>query len=132
MIFAGPARPPYVETIELVIEAGTLTRRSAPELCARLDALAEASPAEVVVCDVGAVTRPDLGAVEALARLHVTARRRGRRIRLRNPSAALLELLDLSGLLQVLPLGIEAVGEPEHREEALGVQEAVETGDPPV
>ncbi len=120
----------------LVIE-GPLSREAAPELCERLKALADTSPVEVVVCDVGAVTAPGLGAIEALARLHVTARRHGRCLHLRNTPAALRELLDLTGLLHVVPLGVEPLGveplgQPEHREEPLGVEEGVEADDPSV
>lgn len=42
--------------------------------------------------------RPDLGAVEALARLQPVARRLGCSIRLRDACWELLELLDLAGL----------------------------------
>src|SRR5690606_37866966 len=80
----------------------------------------------VVVCDVGGLGPPGLAAVHLLARLQLTARRRGGRIRLRDPSPALCALLDLVGLR------FETEGQPEQREPPLGVQEAVEPGDPAV
>ena len=80
----------------------------------------------VVVCDVAGLGPPGLAAVNLLARLQLTARRAGGRIRLRDPSAALCALLDLVGLR------FETEGQPEQREPPLRVQEAVEPGDPAV
>ena len=90
----------------------------------------ERSGADVLVCDVAEVTRPDAGTIEALARLQLTARRLGCQMRLRDPSRELRELLDLFGLDDVLR--VEPVRQPEQREEPLGVEERVEMGDPPV
>ena len=53
-------------------------------------------------CDVAGV-EPDAVTVDALARLQLAARRRGCEVRLRHPSAALLELIELMGLTHVLP-----------------------------
>jgi ABC-type transporter Mla MlaB component len=89
---------------------------------------------EVVPCDVRSVTRPDAAAIDALARLQLIARRRGRRIGLRNASPELQELLAAVGLSEVLPCaegsGLETVGEAEQREPAGGVQEEGDAGDP--
>ena len=89
---------------------------------------------EVVPCDVRSVARPDAAAIEALARLQLIARRRGRRIGLRNASPELRELLALVGLSDVVPCaaasGFEAVGEAEKREPARRVQEEGDAGDP--
>jgi ABC-type transporter Mla MlaB component len=81
----------------------------------------------VLVCDLRDLQRPHLGTVDALARLKLQARRCGRELRLRNASPALVELLALAGLEEVLP--VEPGGEPEEREEALGVEEEGELGD---
>ncbi|MFE2430326.1 STAS domain-containing protein [Streptomyces sp. NPDC059373] len=117
----------------LVLAIGpTLAPADAARLAARLRAVPRGHHPAVVVCDVAAVTEPDLGAVEALAGLQLTARRLGYRIRLRGASDRLRELLALTGLDGVLPLWIEPVGEPEEREEALGVEERVDPGDPAV
>jgi hypothetical protein len=78
----------------------------------------------VVVCDVSRVVSPALALVDVLARLQLAARRAGGRIRVRGPSPELRALLGLLGL----PLEVE--GEPEQREPPLGVEEAVEPGDP--
>jgi ABC-type transporter Mla MlaB component len=64
----------------------------------------EVSNAEVVVCDVAALDDPDVGTVNALVRLQLTARRAGLSIRLRNASPELQALLALLGLDDVVPL----------------------------
>jgi ABC-type transporter Mla MlaB component len=56
----------------------------------------------IVVCDVRAVTVPDIGTLEALARLQLRARQLGGEIALRHASAALVELIDVVGLREVL------------------------------
>ena len=109
---------------------GPLTSRDAAALCERARSKLERSDAEVLVCDVAALTHPDAGTVEALARMALTARRLGRQVRLREPSRELRELLDLVGLADVLR--VEPGRQPEEREQALGVEERVEMGDPPV
>ena len=78
--------------------------------------------------------RPDLGLVDALARLQVAARRSGCSVRLREVSDQLAGLLDLVGLGAAVgapELALEAGGEAEEREQ-LGIQEVVPLDDPPV
>jgi ABC-type transporter Mla MlaB component len=86
-----------------------------------------------VVCDVGTLSDAGLGTVALLAGLQLTARRCGGRIRVRNASSGLHEVLALAGLCEVLgvcpPLGLEASWQPEHREEAVGVEEERDSGD---
>jgi hypothetical protein len=76
---------------------------------------------------------PDLAVIDQLARWQLAARRLGCTIRLRRPSRQLGELLDLSGLAEVVAcvggLVVEVGGEAEGAEE-VGVEEAVEPGDP--
>lgn len=60
---------------------------------------------------------PDLAVVEGLALLQLMTRRAGGRMWLEEVSSALGELLDLAGLRW------EVGGQPEGREEALGIQE---------
>jgi hypothetical protein len=64
--------------------------------------LLERSEAELVVCDVGALVEPDAVAVEALARVWLTVRRLGRRVRLRRSCQELEELLAFMGLADIL------------------------------
>ena len=81
---------------------------------------------EIVLC-CGRGRGPDLELVDLLMRLALDARRRGHRLRLRDPSGELCALLELVGLADVLAL--EPRREPELGEQ-LGVEEVVEPGDP--
>jgi ABC-type transporter Mla MlaB component len=90
-------------TIVFVISGG-IARADVPELCERARVLLERSGAELVICDVGTLADPDAGTVDALARLQLTARLLGRRVRLRHASVELQELLDFMGLGDVVPL----------------------------
>jgi STAS domain len=86
-----------------------------------------APPTSTIVCDVGALAA-DAASVDALARLRLAARRRGFELRLRHASAELQALLTFVGLDEVLR--VEAEGQPEEREERLGVEEECEFPDP--
>jgi hypothetical protein len=97
-------------------------------LCDRARELLEREPASELVCDVGEVGRPDLRTVELLARVRLTAARLGCRVRLRHASGDLVELLSLTGLRSELPLEVQ--GQAEEREEARGVEEEGDAGDP--
>jgi ABC-type transporter Mla MlaB component len=88
---------------------------------------------ELVPCDVLEISEPDVAAIDALARLQLRARRRGRRIGLSGASDELRELLELMGLTEVVPCvpesGLEPVGKSEEREPARGVEEERDPGD---
>jgi hypothetical protein len=94
----------------------------------------------VFVCDVGALVEPDIGAVDALARLQLAARRSGCRIALQGVRPDMRDLVALMGLTDVLRCGgapstgstFEAGGQPEQREEPLRVEEEADPGDPAV
>ncbi|MEU8776668.1 STAS domain-containing protein [Streptomyces sp. NPDC048606] len=98
-------------------------RAEVPLLCARLARLYD-DGARAVVCDATAVTAPDLLAVEALARLRLTARGRGAFTVVGAPPP-LRALLGLVGLVELL-------GEVEEREPAVGVEEGVQPDDLPL
>ncbi|MDN0195346.1 STAS domain-containing protein [Streptomyces sp. S.PNR 29] len=124
-------RPAGLQTVDaktpaVLALAGPVTRDMVPVLCDDVRALLEGTGAGVVVCDVGGLGPPGLGVVDLLARLELTARRAGGRIRLRDPDPALHALLDLVGLR------FEMEGQPEQREPPLGVEEEVEPGEPAV
>ena len=68
-----------------------------------------------------------LATVEALARLQLAARRMGLDLRLNVVSRELRDLIQLAGLTQVL--GVEPRGQPEEREQRVGVEEEGELGD---
>jgi ABC-type transporter Mla MlaB component len=94
------ASPPK-STVAFTIE-GPIARADLPGLCVRVCALLARSRAGVALCDVSSVD-VDAVTVDALARLQLAARRHGCRVRLRNASAELLELVDFMGLSDVLP-----------------------------
>jgi ABC-type transporter Mla MlaB component len=107
---------------------GPLQRAELPALCERLHALLAAGAADVVVCDLDAAVSADAVAVDALARLQLTARRLGCRVRFRRVSPGLEDLLAFTGLVPVL-LCRRALRETEEREDPLGVEEERELGD---
>ncbi|MFJ3665384.1 STAS domain-containing protein [Streptomyces sp. NPDC090106] len=129
MSFPRPPGLPLVDaamTPAVLVLARPVTRDEVTGLCDDVRALVEARGGGAVVCDVAGLGPPGLGAVDLLARLQLAARRAGGRIRLRDPDPALHALLDLVGLR------FETEGQVEEREPALGVEEAVESRDPPV
>ncbi|WP_158715646.1 STAS domain-containing protein [Streptomyces sp. NRRL S-481] len=128
MSYRRPPGLPIVDamTPPVLVLPGPVTRDEVRELSDDVRALLGAGRARVVVCDVGGLGPPGLATVDLLARLQLAARRAGGRIRLRDPDPALCALLDLVGLR------FEVEGQAEEREPALGVEEAVEPGDPAV
>jgi ABC-type transporter Mla MlaB component len=82
---------------------GPLVRADLPGLCRRAAGLLDGSGAGELVCDVRHIDA-DAVAIEALARLQLTARRRGCRTRVQRASKELLALRDFMGLREVLPL----------------------------
>jgi ABC-type transporter Mla MlaB component len=77
------------------------TARLCEELTVQITAMGAADGTDAIreaICDVGGLVRPDLIAVNTLARLHLTARRHGFRLRLRGADRELHLLLDLVGL----------------------------------
>ena len=84
----------------------------------------------VIPCDVAWVAGADVHVVDALARLQLAAKRRGRRLVLQNASRDLADLVGLMGLAEAL--GLEPRRQPEQREQRLGVEEERELGEPPV
>jgi anti-anti-sigma regulatory factor len=98
---ASPSRPPQgSSTVDIVID-GRIDRADIAALCERVGVALEASGADLAICDVGALVDPDCAAVDALARVQLTAKRLGRQMRLRNTSPELRELLWLAGLSDV-------------------------------
>ena len=81
----------------------------------------------IIDWDLSALADVDAGAVDALARLQLTARRSGACLRMRNAPPALLELADFMGLSEVLC--VEPGGQTEEREDRVGVEEERQLGD---
>jgi len=88
-------------TLDFAIR-GPIARDDLPGLCDRVCALFRTGTPEVAFCDVRDVPA-DAVTVDALARLHVAARRTGCRVRLRGASPELRDLLAFMGLEDVLP-----------------------------
>ena len=80
---------------------GRITRSDLERLSCRICALLEEHDADVAFCEV----RGELDAVtvDLLCRLQLAAKRRGCRMRLRNASGELLDLVSFMGLTEVLP-----------------------------
>ena len=113
-------KPPYgANTVVMVVE-GPLVSDDITLLCECLRQLLASSNAELVICDVRALTRPDAVTIDALARLQLTAQRLGSQVRLRHACGALQDLLALVGLSEVVPLSggsrLEPRGQAEQRE----------------
>ncbi len=86
--------------LALVVTA-PIARSDIPGLCARVRGLLDASDAERVVCDMAAFSHPDAVAIDALGKLALAVRRRGKTIELLRASAELRDLLNLVGLADV-------------------------------
>jgi hypothetical protein len=129
VIIHGP--PPSAGPAILVI-GGRLCGDDVPWLCARLRALLDTG--YDVVCDVGAVVELEPVVLDGLARLQLTARRRGSTIRLLYARPALRDMLELAGMRDVLPCvpesAVELRREAEQRKEPLSVEERMDGGDP--
>ena len=140
---AGPEEPPTppVRSVgpspepstNVLVISGQIDPGDVALLCERVRVLLESCDADHVICDVGGLDDPDAVTVNALARLQLTARRLGGRIRLRRAPAELVDLLAFAGLLEVVPAGplpFEPGGQPEQREPPGGVEEERDPGDP--
>jgi ABC-type transporter Mla MlaB component len=108
---AAPDHAPPVFSVR-----GPIARSDLPGLCTRVCALLGEPGQKIVVCDVTGV-EPDAVTVDALARLQLAARQHGRRVRLRNASAKLLELVEFMGLADVL-LESDPAGERRTHDES--------------
>ena len=93
---AVPGTTPIVFAIE-----GPIARADLPGLCDRVCGLLKRSPADVAYCDVSGIV-PDAVTVDALCRLQLAAVRHRCRVRLRNASDELRELVAFMGLADVL------------------------------
>ncbi len=78
-----------------------LERAEVPELCGRASGWLD-DGAHVLVCEISYLSRPDLVAVEALARLRLLTERRESALKIRGNCAGLTDLLDLVGLRETV------------------------------
>ena len=118
------ARP----TTVVIAVAGPIARADLPAICGDVAALLEATGADVALCDVGGLPA-DLVAIDALARIQLAARRKGRQVVLRHAADDLRDMLALVGLAGALR--IEPGGQAEQRKQGVGVEEEGELDDPP-
>jgi ABC-type transporter Mla MlaB component len=81
---------------------GPLVAPTVAALCARVGAFV-GDGVDVVTCDLGRITDPNVDAVDAVARLQLAARRNGGSVRLRRVPGDLRRLLDLAGLRHIIP-----------------------------
>jgi len=128
-----PPSPPSRPSTGVLVIAGPIGHADVSRLCVQLHRVLMRSDAAVVVCDVRGLAAGAV-AVDALARLQLTARRLGGRICLRHVSRELDELLAFAGLAEALGRGpcglrVEPGGEPEERKQPVGVEEAVDRDD---
>ena len=86
----------------VVVRVRDTTTSARALLCAQVRRLLSQAGIDVVTCDVTGVP-PNLTALDALARLQLTASRLGGRIRLRGTSADITRLIDFAGVDEVLP-----------------------------
>ncbi|HEX2030172.1 MAG TPA: STAS domain-containing protein [Actinomycetota bacterium] len=131
----GNERPAVARPEALVLALdGRIPRSAIPALCGRLLRLLERHGAREVICDCAAIVEPDLLAVDLLARLQLTARRRGGAVRLDHVPGGLERLLSLTGLAEVFPEAgrsvVQSRGQPEQREPPRGVEEERDPADP--
>lgn len=107
-----------------------------PALAQRVHALLESSTAQRIVCDVEALVEPDVATVDALARLRLAARLRGRDVVLLHASDDLQRLIALVGLDDALPpceaLVVQVEGQVEEGEDRRGIEEEDDPRDPSV
>src|SRR5262249_54791700 len=127
-------RPPLGPRTIIMDVSEPLALAAVPELCERLRLLLAAGDVHLVTVEVGALASPDPVALDALARLQLTARRLGGSIRLRHAREKLRDLLVLSGLSEELPRYgdlFETQWKAEEREQGR-FDEEVDPADPPV
>jgi ABC-type transporter Mla MlaB component len=100
----SPPGPAVTESDRaVVVLAGPLDPDSLAALIANVERLLAEGDVQVVVCDVEPYPAADLRVVETLSRLALTARRLGRRIRVRHASREVRSFLAFAGLADVLP-----------------------------
>ena len=120
--------PSVRPTTVVIAVAGPIARADLPAICGDVAALLEATGADVALCDVGGLPA-DLVAIDALARIQLAARRKGRQVVLRHAADDLRDMLAFVGLAGALR--IEPGGQAEQRKQGVGVEEEGELDDPP-
>jgi ABC-type transporter Mla MlaB component len=131
---AHTLRPPPGPKSVVLDMSSPVSRATIAALCERVQEMLGVRDVHLVTCEVGALTDPDPVAVDALARMQLTARRAGGSIRLRHARARLRDLLAAIGLCEALPRCSDTVraGRQVEQREQIGVDEEVDPADPSV
>jgi ABC-type transporter Mla MlaB component len=127
----------------MMVICGAIADGDATALCSQVARLLDGLGASTLVCDVHGLEPADAAAVDGLARMQLTALRRGHRIQLDRPPRELRDLIALVGLGEVLPsLPPEERARPsargrrrrqaEQRKQGGGVEEGGEADHPAV
>jgi ABC-type transporter Mla MlaB component len=127
---AHTLRPPSGPKSVVLYMCSPVSRDTIAGLCRRVQEMLGIRGVHLVTCEVGTLTDPDPVAVDALARMQLTARRAGGSIRLRHARARLRDLLAVIGLGEALPRcqTVRAGRQVEQREQ-IGVDEEVDPAD---
>jgi ABC-type transporter Mla MlaB component len=103
-------------------------------LCWRLALALTGADVRAVTCDVSGLGHPDATTIDTLARLRLTARRKGCTLSLQHASGQLVDMLRWAGLSDAVPVCTPSAFEPGRQTE-LGEQtcfhEVVEPGNQP-
>jgi ABC-type transporter Mla MlaB component len=86
----------------MMVISGAIADGDVPALCSRAARLLDGLSEQTLVCDVHGVDRADAAALNGLARMQLTALRRGHRIQLHRPPGELRDLIALAGLSDAL------------------------------
>ena len=90
--------------VGVIFTAGaSIDRSDIPIICRSVRSSIELTSAQWVAFDMAALAHTDVVVVEALARLHMTLRRAGCDLRLRNVRPHLKDLVRFVGIEDVLP-----------------------------
>jgi ABC-type transporter Mla MlaB component len=87
----------------MMVISGAIADGDVVGLCRQVVRLLDGLGVQTLVCDVHALDPADATAVNGLARMQLTALRRGHSIRLDRPPSELRDLIALVGLSDVLP-----------------------------
>lgn len=96
-------RRPLERRDAILLIAGVVDPGRPSGLCESARVVLADAETDLVVCDVSAIAGPDLGTVDALARLVLVAGHLGGHVLLLDATPELHELLGLAGLTDVLP-----------------------------
>jgi hypothetical protein len=97
----------------VLIIAGLTDPTRPSGLCESARSILADAQTDLLACDVHALVRPDIGTLDALARLILVAGELGGEVLLLDARPELLELLDLAGLADALPCVVRSAVEDQ-------------------